>query len=161
MGRGVDWLFSEREVAAVEAALGGWSELPPAVVEADRVAASRPAVPRDIGPDELPQEGGLEVDAVAFNKGCYLGQEVMARLHAMGRVRRRLLRVRGVGALPAAGQALFDGERRVGEVRSVVGDGDGFLALALLTLPLSGDFGPLALNAGGPAVAVVMNSEQR
>jgi hypothetical protein len=66
-----------------------------------------------------------------------------------------------VGALPAAGQALFDGERRVGEVRSVVGEGDGFLALALLTLPLSGDFGPLALNAGGPAVAVVMNSEQR
>jgi folate-binding protein YgfZ len=152
---GVEWFFSADSVPLVTASLAGWSELDAGVIEAERIRAGRPAVPRDVGPEELPQEGGLEEDAVAFNKGCYLGQEVMARLHAMGRVRRRLLRVRGTGPLPAAGQALFDGERRVGEIRSAVEVEAGFLALALLTLPLSGGFGPLAFSSGGPAVCSV------
>ena len=46
-------------------------------------------VPKDIGSTELPQEGCLEDYAIGYNKGCYLGQEVMARIHAMGRVRRQ------------------------------------------------------------------------
>ncbi len=153
----VEWFFPLEAEALVEAALAGWSEMDAIVIEGVRIRAGRPAVPRDIGPEELPQEGGLEEDAVAFNKGCYLGQEVMARLHAMGRVRRRLLRVRGPGPAPAAGQVVFDGERRVGEIRSAVEDEAGFLALALLTVPLSGGFGPLAYSAGGPAACEVLD----
>lgn len=43
-----------------------------------------------IGASDLPQEVGLGESAVAYNKGCYLGQEVMARIKSMGRVRRQL-----------------------------------------------------------------------
>lgn len=152
---GVEWFFAADQAGAVDQALAGRHELPPADIEAERIRSGRPAVPRDIGAEELPQEGGLEGDAVAFNKGCYLGQEVMARLHAMGRVRRRLLRVRGEGPGPAVGQLVFDGERRVGEIRSAVAVEGGFCALALLTLPLTGSFGPLAWSAGGPAACAV------
>lgn len=153
----VEWVFEPAAEAAVTQVLAGWPEIELSVIDSARIRSGLPAVPRDIGPEELPQEGGLEVDAVSFNKGCYLGQEVMARLHSMGRVRRRLLRVRGEGALPACGQALFDGERRVGEIRSATVEGDGFLALALLTLPLAGSLGPLAFTPGGPIACAVLD----
>ena len=43
----------------------------------------------EIAEDAFPQEGGLEKDALDFDKGCYLGQEVMARIHSMGNVRKK------------------------------------------------------------------------
>ncbi len=49
----------------------------------------------EIGNEEFPQEGCLERLSVDFDKGCYLGQEVMARIHAMGKVRRRAVAIRG------------------------------------------------------------------
>ncbi|MEK9784079.1 MAG: tRNA-modifying protein YgfZ, partial [Opitutales bacterium] len=54
----------------------------------------------DICGDEFPQEGGLEAIAVDFDKGCYLGQEVMARIHAMGKVRKQAVAVEGTGTVP-------------------------------------------------------------
>ncbi|MGF1448545.1 MAG: YgfZ/GcvT domain-containing protein [Opitutales bacterium] len=78
------------------------------------------AVPAECGQEgDLPQEAGLEVDAISFTKGCYLGQEVMARLQAMGQVRRKLVGLRGNGQPLEDGQALFAREREVGTVRSV------------------------------------------
>jgi folate-binding protein YgfZ len=62
-----------------------------------RISAGIPNVPQDIGIGDLPNEGGLDAVAVSYTKGCYLGQEVMARLKAMGTVRRRLVRVRAEG----------------------------------------------------------------
>jgi folate-binding protein YgfZ len=59
-------------------------------LEKARIISSIPRVGLDITEDHLPQEGGLEKRAVHFNKGCYLGQEVMARIHAQGRVNRGL-----------------------------------------------------------------------
>ena len=53
-----------------------------------KIISGLPSIPKDIGSTELPQEGCLEDYAIDFNKGCYLGQEV-ARIHAMGRVRRQ------------------------------------------------------------------------
>jgi len=104
-------------------------------LERARVAAGIPRVPQDIGPGDLPNEGGLDVGAISYTKGCYLGQEVMARLKAMGTVRRRLVRVRGAGrAAPAVPCALLQGERRAGELRSAVADGaGGFVGLAMVT----------------------------
>lgn len=102
-----------------------------------RVRAGVPAIPAEFGPADLPQEAGLDSQAISFSKGCYLGQEVMARLHAMGRVRRRLLRVAGNGPVPAAGgQVCVGGETKsIGELRVAVDDGGGgWLGLAMIQL---------------------------
>jgi folate-binding protein YgfZ len=100
-----------------------------------RIAAGIPRVPQDIGAGDLPNEGGLDEAGISYTKGCYLGQEVMARLKAMGTVRRRLVRVRGAGrGVPAVPCALLQGEKRVGELRSAVADGaGGFIGLAMVT----------------------------
>jgi hypothetical protein len=97
----------------------------PATAEAlkeTRIRAGVPAVPVDAGPGDLPQEAGLERDAVSFDKGCYLGQEVMARLKSLGHVNRALWRVAGTGDLPLpAGNEpmpLYAGEVIAGELRS-------------------------------------------
>ena len=121
-------------------------------VERRRILAGIPAVPQDIGPGELPNEGGLESAAISYTKGCYLGQEVMARLKSMGQVRRRLLRVRGPDAEPPARPApLFIGARQVGELRSAVPDGaGGWVGLALLTLLHVPEGAALALAADAP-----------
>lgn len=125
------WLVPEGREPAVPESL---PRISAETLERWRIAAGIPRVPDDIGPGELPQEGGLETDAVSFTKGCYLGQEVMARLHAMGQVRRGLFRVVGSGAPPPVGQPLFQGGRKVGDLRSTVADdAGGFLGLALLT----------------------------
>ena len=104
-------------------------------VERRRIAAGIPAIPIDIGPGDLPNEAGLEADAISYVKGCYLGQEVMARLKSMGQVRRRLLRVHGSGAAPSKlPAALYVGVRRAGELRSTApDDADHWLGLAMLS----------------------------
>ena len=147
----VEWVFPGAQSDTVRAQLAGVRELEGEEMTRRRITAGVPAVPVDIGPGDLPGEGGLEHDAISYTKGCYLGQEVMARLKSMGQVRRRLMRVAGrageaaPGSLPAA---LFAGGRKVGEVRSAVSDGGGgWVGLAMLTL--------LQLEAGaGLAVAV-------
>jgi len=122
-------------------------------MERMRIAAGIPSVPADIGMGELPNEGGLEADAISYTKGCYLGQEVMARLKSMGQLRRKLVRVAAnEGPVPVVPCALLQGETRVGELRSAVADGaGGFIGLALLTtLRLDGG-APLAPEPGGHA----------
>ncbi len=124
-------------------------------MERRRIEAAIPAVPSDIGPGELPNEGGLEASAISYTKGCYLGQEVMARLKNLGQVRRRLLVVRGHGAPPVPLAALYQAEKKVGEIRTVATRADGFVALAMLSLinftPTTG----LSLEPAGPVVMTV------
>lgn len=113
-------------------------EVDAAVFESRRLAAGIPSVPDELGPDDLPMEGGLEHDAISFTKGCYLGQEVMARLHNLGQVRRRLYLVRLApgAAVPARGTPLFAGAQRLGDLRAAVpavdAVGGGGLGLAML-----------------------------
>jgi len=84
-----------------------------------RIESGMPAIPIEMGPGELPQEGGLEDGAVDFDKGCYLGQEVMARIHSMGQVQRVLLpatiKKESPTTLPAD---LFLEGKKVGELKS-------------------------------------------
>ena len=109
--------------------------LTPEETERARIAAGIPAVPRDVGPSDLPAEAGLETTAISFTKGCYLGQEVVARLQAMGRVRRSLMRVKvDEGRAPTVGMALVQSGKKVGEVRSAVSVGAGWWGLAMVTL---------------------------
>ena len=105
-------------------------------LEVLRLEAGVPRIPGDVGPGDLPNEAGLDASAISYTKGCYLGQEVMARLKSMGRVRRRLLRVeaeQGVaGALP---QPLYQGGRVCGELRTAATAASGrSVGLAMCTL---------------------------
>ena len=136
----------------MRAQLAGWRELSADEMARRRIEAGIPAVPADLGPGDLPNEGGLEADAISYTKGCYLGQEVMARLKAMGTVRRRLVRVAWAGeeilTLPAA---LFLGARQVGELRSAAPEAKGgAIGLAMVSL-LQVTAGRVARAGGGRA----------
>lgn len=147
-----EWLYPESADTQVAARLAGWTELSAAEMERRRIAAGIPAVPRDLGPNDLPNEGGLDADAVSYTKGCYLGQEVMARLKSMGQVRRRLVRVRAAGGvLPPVPAPLYAGDKVAGELRSAVTDGGGAIGLAMISLLTVGAARALALQPGGPA----------
>lgn len=78
--------------------------------EAARIAAGHPRYNAEFGPEEIPHEAGVVERAVSFSKGCYLGQEVIARVHYRGHVNRVLRRVSGA-RLPAVGSDFeIDGE---------------------------------------------------
>ncbi len=114
-------------------------------LEAIRVRAGVPAVPADCGANEFPQECGLEA-WVSYTKGCYLGQEVMARIQSMGSLRRTLRRVSGSVTV---GQELKTPEgKTAGVVRSAAGDVG--LALVSVDLPEGAELGGVRL--GVPAV---------
>lgn len=96
----------------------GAREIGPAEVELRRVQHGIAKVGVDAGSSDLPQEAGLE-RALHFNKGCYLGQEVIARLHFRGHVNRRLMRLAGDGSGFRAGAEILHGGKPVGAVTSV------------------------------------------
>src|SRR5450631_217031 len=129
-----EWVFPEAGPAHAGPAAPAGRAAGPDEIELLRSTAGIPALPADIGPGDLPSEGGLEADAISYSKGCYIGQEVMARIKALGRVRRALVRVRGPGPAPAVPAALWRGARREGELRSVAGDAGGFAGLALVSV---------------------------
>ncbi|MEZ5332239.1 MAG: hypothetical protein R2991_09365 [Thermoanaerobaculia bacterium] len=111
-GRGGDWAESLVEAGAVPA---GWRAL-----ETLRVEAGEPRFGADFDDGNLPQESGLE-DAVSYTKGCYLGQEVVARLHYRGRPQRGLvgLEIEADGP-PEPGAGLSRGAEEVGRLGSAV-----------------------------------------
>jgi hypothetical protein len=153
-GPAVEWMYplAAGEPAWAVALRGVGRLVEPEERDRQRIAAGIPAVPADIGPGDLPNEGGLEADAISYTKGCYLGQEVMARLKSMGQVRRRLVRVRGAGAEhPVCPAPVFTEARQVGELRSAVRDGaGGWIGLALVSRLQVGSATALALAAGAP-----------
>ena len=127
-------------------------EISHAEMEFARISAGIPVVPADIGPGDLPNEGGLEDAAISCTKGCYLGQEVMARLKNLGQVRRRLQVVRGRGVPPASLTALYQGGKKIGEIRSVGMRADEFVALAMVSLINFTPTAGLSLEPAGPVV---------
>jgi len=121
-----------------------------------RLREGLPAVPVDIGSRDLPNEGGLEEVAISYTKGCYLGQEVMARLKNLGQVRRRLHLVQGAGAPPTPGTSLYQGTRKAGELRSGAADGKNFLAMAMVSLVNMDPAAGLSLAPGVPPVLKIL-----
>ena len=95
-----------------------------------RIRAGTPRFGREIDDRVLPAEAGLEARAIDFEKGCYPGQEPIARQHYRGRVNRalRVLEIDGV-ELPAYDSELAFGEKAVGRVTSAARDGDRVIAL--------------------------------
>jgi tRNA-modifying protein YgfZ len=90
-----------------------------AVIEAARIEQGTPVFGRDITPTNLPQELARDRLAISFTKGCYLGQETVARIDALGHVNRYLVGVRFDGeVMPAVGATLRAGDKDVGHVTS-------------------------------------------
>ncbi|MGH3015427.1 MAG: YgfZ/GcvT domain-containing protein [Gaiellaceae bacterium] len=100
-------------------------------LEALRIRAGTPRFGREIDDRVLPAEAGLVERAVSLTKGCFPGQEPIARLHHRGHANRGL-RVLGVEGeeLPQPDAELRLGEKAVGRVTSAVRTDDGIVALA-------------------------------
>lgn len=89
-----------------------------------RVESGVPRYGEDMDESNLAQETGLEEDAISYEKGCYLGQEVVARVHFRGHVNRRLMGLRFSPRRPEPGAELRDGDKGVGKVTSSVDSPD-------------------------------------
>jgi folate-binding protein YgfZ len=112
-------------------AVGGGGPISDEGWELARLRAGRPALFADFGETTYPQEAGLERAAVSFQKGCYLGQEVVCMLENRGQLNRRLVTLESEGEL-ARGAVISDAEgKKLGEVTSAVRDPDSSRTLAL------------------------------
>jgi tRNA-modifying protein YgfZ len=131
---GLDVLPPAARAADVRAALlaAGAVDAPEAAAEIVRVEHGRPRYGVDLDASVMPAEAGIVDRAVSFKKGCYVGQETVARLHWKGKPNRHLRGLR-LSAPVAPGTPVVAGEREVGIVGSaVVSPGHGAIALAIL-----------------------------
>jgi len=96
----------------------GWTAL-----ETARIEAGLPRFGVDMDGTNLPPEAGLDDRAVSYSKGCYIGQEVIARIRTYGQVAKSLRGLRlpaGLPALPLRGDKLFFNGKEAGYVTSSV-----------------------------------------
>jgi len=115
-------------------------------LEVRRIESGVPRWEHEIDDRILPAEAGLDVTHVSFSKGCYPGQEPVARLHFRGHPNRGL-RVLGLDELPEQDAPLLLEEREVGRVTSAARRADGtVVALAYVRTEVPDD-APLALAA--------------
>jgi tRNA-modifying protein YgfZ len=131
---GVDLLCDAGDTERLRDALigRGASAVSGQAAECLRVERGHPRYGVDIDESTIPQEAGLNERAVSFTKGCYVGQETVARLHYRGKPNRHLRGLR-LSAPVAGGEELRLGERSVGHVGSVaVSPALGPIALALV-----------------------------
>lgn len=88
-------------------------------VEVARIEAGTPLFGRDITPDNLPQEVNRDAQAISFTKGCYLGQETVARIDALGHVNRVLVRLKLAGSkVPPSGSEVTQGGKVIAKITS-------------------------------------------
>jgi tRNA-modifying protein YgfZ len=131
---GVDVICAAEETERLSSALveSGAAPVGEAAAECLRVEAGRPRYGIDLDDSTIPQEAGLNERAVSFTKGCYVGQETVARLYYRGKPNRRLLGLR-LSAPATTGEALRHGEREVGRLGSTTVSPDhGPIGLALV-----------------------------
>ena len=101
--------------------------------EAARVRAGVPRQGLDIDEKTIPQEAFLELDAVSFTKGCFLGQELVCRIDSRGHVNRLLRAIRiekaGIDTTPPVGAGIVVGDKEVGALTTVARSERGVVAL--------------------------------
>jgi tRNA-modifying protein YgfZ len=138
----------------------GAHEVSEQAAEILRVESGRPRFALDFGPESMPAEAGIVERAVNFEKGCYIGQEPVARLHYRGKPNRRLCGLR-LSAPAERGAPLTLSDREVGALgTTVVSPRLGPIALAVVrreaepgdALSVSGGAGE-AVIAPSPALA--------
>ena len=123
---------AERERVAEALHSAGAVEVSPAAAEILRIEAGRPRFGAEMRTETMPAEAGIVEQAVSFTKGCYIGQETVARLHYKGKPNRHLRGLR-FSAPAQGGEALAVGEKEVGRVGSAaVSPALGPIGLAIL-----------------------------
>ncbi|HAM25282.1 MAG TPA: folate-binding protein YgfZ [Microbacteriaceae bacterium] len=154
---GAGWTYSE--ILVPRASLGEVAALPAAgllALEALRIAAWRPRFATEADEKSIPHELDWLRSAVHLSKGCYRGQETVAKVHNLGHPPRRLVMLHLDGSesvLPDPGDEVVDGEKVVGSITSSARHFElGPIALAVVkrtTNPLA----TLAVRAGDTLVA--------
>ncbi len=135
--------------AALDAALAAIPRTTPEDWERACIADGEPSVMPETAALWLPQMLNLDlIGGVSFSKGCYVGQEIVARAQHLGRLKRRTLRYVGppdVSLQPA--QALFSGESLAAQVVTAAQDGGSTQCLAVVDLRYCSDL--LGAKPGG------------
>src|SRR4051812_3837104 len=153
---GLDLITRADQAAALGELLeaAGAAEVSEPAAEIIRVESGRPRFGLDMGPESLPAEAGVTERAVDFEKGCYIGQEPVARLHYRGKPNRTLRGLRLSG--PAEhGTALLLGEREVGSIGTAcISPALGPIALAIVRRE-AGEGDRLAVGDEGITAEVV------
>ncbi|MDX6550966.1 MAG: hypothetical protein QOJ31_1650 [Gaiellales bacterium] len=119
--------------------------------ELARVEAGMPRYGREFDDGTMPAEAGLVPLAISFSKGCYPGQEPVARLQYRGHANRGLRGLELQGDLPAAGEPVVLGDREVGRLTSPV-DSPRFGPISLAVLRREVADGDRVTVAGTPAI---------
>ena len=131
---GVDVICVAEDTIAVREALEAAGAVPvdEAAAEVLRVESGRPRWGHELDENVIPQEAGLNERAVSFEKGCYVGQETVARLYYRGKPNRHLRGLR-LTAPAEQGTPVTLGEREIGRIgTAVISPRRGPIALALL-----------------------------
>ena len=124
--------------------------------EAFRIERGLPVQPIDIDDTTIPQEAELEVDAVSFTKGCFIGQELVCRIDSRGHVNRFLRRLTAIdGPRPAPGAEIVVDAKVVGVVTSVTPDEFPAVALGYVRREIDPGATVELRGAAGTASAVV------
>ena len=112
-------VVADKLIAAAKQSGGraiGWTAF-----ETARIESGIPRFGADMDETNLPLECGIEARAIVYNKGCYIGQEVINRVHSFGHVNKELRRLRladDLRQLPARGEKLFRDGKEVGHITS-------------------------------------------
>ena len=129
LGPGFDLTAPTEDHARLTASLSkAFAPATDARIEAWRVERGIARFGIDALPEDLPQEGGV-IEAVAFAKGCYLGQEAVAKVRNLGHPRRMVLHLACYGPC-AAGDPVLAGEERAGVITSAAATPNGTFVLA-------------------------------
>jgi tRNA-modifying protein YgfZ len=131
---GIDLIAATAETERLVAALreAGAAEVAPEAAEILRVEAGTPRFGFEMDTSTMPAEAGIVERAVDFEKGCYIGQETVARLHYKGKPNRHLRGLR-LSAPAPTGAAIRLGDREVGVLGgSCVSPAQGTIALAIV-----------------------------
>jgi folate-binding protein YgfZ len=118
---GYDLIGPQDALSAARDHLGGRGAVlvGPHVYETARIAAGVPRFGSDITPENFPAEAGILERAVSFEKGCYPGQETVARMHYRGHPNKKLYRFAFEGTPPPPDTAILQNGRQIGKVTSL------------------------------------------
>ncbi|HEV8124947.1 MAG TPA: hypothetical protein VGP80_11920 [Gemmatimonadales bacterium] len=127
-------------------------------IDAARILAGWPALGAEIDVRTLPQEVRFdEIGGVSYTKGCYVGQETVARVHFRGHPNRELRGLRWDQPAPLGDRSIMAGEKEVGTVRSTLALPDRRLGLAPIRREVA--LGDLVMAGGIPATVVPLPFE--